>query len=194
MVGPNSGRLVVALDRLLEPAQLAQHDPEIARSIGMVRVEGQHGAVEIHGFLSLAGARQRIRQIERRLGIARPQVQGAHEGLDGLFHLAGVEQHGTEIIVEIRHLAVEVDGLANEGCGGGRAPRLTFQHAEQMQRVGVLRLGGEDAAIDRLGFGEAAGLMMRQRSLERAHGATAPDRPVSALSSARPRSGKLAAT
>src|SRR5579883_3650318 len=54
------------------------------------------------------------------------------------------------------------DGATDQVDGDVMAADLRGDHAEQMQRVGMIGLPGERLAIVRLGLGEPARLMMRE--------------------------------
>jgi hypothetical protein len=55
---------------------------------------------------------------------------------------------------------------ADEGFGLFGLAGLVGEHAKQMQSIGVVRLGGEDLAIERLGLRQAAGLVQGGGVLE----------------------------
>jgi len=60
----------------------------------------------------------------------------------------------------------EDDGLANHLHGEVMAAGLVGDDPEQMKRVGMTWLHGEDLAVKRLGFGQAPGLVVLERQIK----------------------------
>jgi len=71
-------------------------------------------------------------------------------------------------VVEIGIVGILLNRSADELDGRLMVLHLVSQHAEQVKRIGVSRVGGEDLAIQRLGVLQPPCLVMMQGFLQRA--------------------------
>jgi hypothetical protein len=72
----------------------------------------------------------------------------------------------TEIIQEKRVAGDGLDSRADERDGASVLSALMGRNTQQVQSIGVPRLARQDALVDALGLGQAAGLMMGERFLQ----------------------------
>ena len=72
----------------------------------------------------------------------------------------------TEIIQEKRVAGDGLDSRADKRDGASVLSALMGRNTQQVQSIGVPRLARQDALVDALGLGQAAGLMMGERFLQ----------------------------
>jgi hypothetical protein len=70
-----------------------------------------------------------------------------------------IAQYVTEVIVILRDTGIDRDRSLDEINGGIRMTSLMGNDAEQVQRIGVIRLLDQNPAIDFPGIGESARLV-----------------------------------
>ncbi|OJA88399.1 hypothetical protein BGV49_05050 [Burkholderia ubonensis] len=118
-----------------------------------------------HRGRRVARIAQRVAEVVVRLRIVRTQRHRAAIVRDRVVEPAAFAQHVAEV-VEVRRVRPLDERLLHQ-----RDPRvvlleLACEQPEEMQRVRLARLRGEDRVVQRLRFGEAPRLMMRERGLQ----------------------------
>ena len=92
---------------------------------------------------------KRDAEIVMGLGEFGREREGARIGGDGGVELSTAFERDAEIAVKGRIAVVDGDGAADERGRGWVVALLVRQHAEEMERVAVLRVEGDDLAIER---------------------------------------------
>ena len=84
--------------------------------------------------------------------------------------LAGtlLEAHVAQIVVRFGVIGANRDGPADQFGAFSVIAHLRVQHAREVQRLGVLRLGGEKLTVDPSRLYQPARLVMAQRLAQRA--------------------------
>ena len=100
-------------------------------------------------------------------GVARLELCGSAERGHGLVPALQRPKHQRQVRVIGRIAGLVPDGLLNQLQSLGVLAGLVHGHAQQVQRVGVIGHGLEDLAVQRLGLGQPARLLMLDRQRER---------------------------
>jgi hypothetical protein len=134
-----------------------------SETIACVRVAGfqrQRMAVGVGGFVELLAFFQRVAEVVPGLVVSGHLPQQFAQGGDGGIGVARCLLRGGEVVVVLRFLGVEFDGLFQPAHGFASTAAVDFQHAQHVDDAGVARAGGERLAVERFGFVEAAGLVL----------------------------------
>ena len=119
-----------------------------------------------HRSRRLARVAQRVAEIVVRLRIVRPQPHRAPVVRDCIVEPAAFAQHVAQVI-EVRRVRPRDERLLHQRDARVVLLQLAREQPEEMQRVRLARLRGEDRVVQRLRFGETPRLVMRQRGLQR---------------------------
>ncbi len=93
------------------------------------------------------------------------QIEGLAAGEDGLVESPLIAKELGQIAVVAGLPRIQGDGAANQIDGQINPPGLPRQHAEQLQRVHLIRVPGKDFPVNRLGLGESPGAVMPDRKI-----------------------------
>ena len=160
-------RHVEKRQRLVEPPLYSQGVAQIGVGPRMIGLEPEQPAVGGDGLIGPAGFVQGDAEVVQGLGVVSSQFQRAAETADGPVPLPRPPVGLPQVMVILRGLGVDGDRPADQLDRHVRATHLASERAEQVQCVGMIRNLGQDLAIDSLGLGQAAGLMMPQSDLDR---------------------------
>ena len=87
---------------------------------------------------------------------------------DGFFGVVKAEAGFAEIGMDRGILRVQGEGLLNQRNGGSVLTGGVREYAKQVQGAGVVRLHGEDLAVEGLGFAQPTGFVVLHGDLESA--------------------------
>ena len=85
---------------------------------------------------------------------------------DGLVKLAARMQRQAEVEMKCRNVGIHAHGLPDEVHRQVFLPDLMRDDSEQVQRIGMPRIHGEDLPVDRLRLTQPPGLVMLERDLK----------------------------
>ena len=163
MSGSNRNQLVVARHRLVVAAERGEQGGPVETGLGVVRPD-RDGPVEAHdrGSGAVEGA-QRGAAVVVCLGDAVIERERAVVDIERLGIAAEVLQDDAEIAQRIHRLWIDRNRRRDQRAGVVVVALLVAQHAQEMQRVEMVRAFGEDLRIDRLRRFEIARLMELDR-------------------------------
>jgi hypothetical protein len=113
---------------------------------------------------------QRVREIAVRLGIRRQQPDRRAESGFRLGGAAEAAQHDAEIVVRFRQRGVRLDRPPDIADGVVGAAALMRDLAQQVERLGLLRVGCQRLEIRRLGRVQASGAVIGEAAPDQAGG------------------------
>ena len=131
--------------------------PQIEVRLRVVRVDAQAAKEAFPRCLSVAGRGQRASEPPESGGIWRSAFDSLHVTGNRLerFPLSG------QSIAEVRAIdsprPVRRDGAGNQTGGQLMVPLLGGEHAQQIQRAGMVRMGDKDTPVDAFSPCKAAG-------------------------------------
>ena len=102
---------------------------------------------------------QRDAEVGQGVGIIGDQAEGLAVGGGGLVEATQGPEYHAEVVPVIRPIGHEGDRLRDQPDGLVVASPLMLQDAQQVDGIGVLGPGGEEATIGRLGAVEIASLV-----------------------------------
>ena len=147
-------------NRLVEPALLPECTAEIAVGQDVAGPQFQ-GALETSDRLvQLALALQDEAQVVVGRGIARVQFQGAAVARHCVWKLGQGAVRFPQVVVEGSHTWFFTDRAFDALDCGVVPAHLVRDHADKVERVGMVRLDREDFAIDLFGGLQPAGLVV----------------------------------
>jgi hypothetical protein len=146
----NLNQLLVARHRLVVAAECGEQGGTVEAGLGIVRADGD-GPVEAHdrGGRAIEGA-QRGAAIVVGLGNAVIDGDRAIVDVQRFGVAAEVLEHDAEIAECIHRVWIDRKGRRDQGAGVVVIALLVAQHAQEVQRVEMVRAFGEDLRIDRL--------------------------------------------
>jgi len=109
--------------------------------------------------LDPSGSLERIAKIGPGVGKIGLQYDGFFERCDGLVDPPKTEERVGEIGMKGRRFGVLGDCLLDQLDGKRKIAPLVGDDTQEMERVGMRGIGGQDRAIDRLGAHEIAALV-----------------------------------
>ena len=128
-------------------AQLVQGGAEVVLGHGELGPHPQGLAKRLDGLRMAAEGVQRQAEVVRGFGVIGPQPQGRAAAVDGLFVLADGAVSLGQIGVVGGGLGPQGHGPADQLDGPGGVAALVVHHAEEVQRLGVVRLPGQKGII-----------------------------------------------
>jgi hypothetical protein len=153
--------------RLLRPAELTLRLAEVAVYQRGSRLDFQRARERLDGILELALRRQSAAAIVVCLRKARIERNRAVEVFDGLVVAPESSQRFAHAVVAIGYMIVHGDRRAEKIDRAFVAPALMLDDAEEVQAADVVRIGGENLAVDLFGLRQAAALVMVERCREK---------------------------
>jgi hypothetical protein len=135
--------------------------------LGIVGLQLQCPAVAGNGFVQLPLLLQCIAEVAVRLGIVRLQLQCPVVAGQGFGNPAQGAIRFPQVVVKRSRIPVQLDRPSNVLDGHLVLADLVGNHAEKMNRVGLIRLGLQNLPIDPLGSLQPAGLMVPDRNRQR---------------------------
>ena len=166
IIGLHFQRPLPAGDRVVELSLFLEGSAQVVMRIDVVRLQLQCPAAADDRFLQLPLVPQGDAQVVVRLGIIRFQLQRLLVAGDRLGNSAqgGIRQ--PQVVVEGRHVPIQPDGPSYVFNGNFVFSRLRSNHAQKMERIGMIRLGRENLPVDLLGSLQPAGLMVPDRAYQ----------------------------
>ena len=129
------------LQRVVVPAELVQHRRPVVEEVRVLRIH-HDGAAELgQAFLVAAGIAERAAQQAHRLRILGIELAGLAEGLDRLVIALQLARGVAAIDVGAEQPLVDLDRLPEGVERLLQLPLALLHHAQEVQRVGVLRRG-----------------------------------------------------
>jgi hypothetical protein len=119
-------------------------------------------AVTGNGPRQIALRAECIAQVAMGLGVVGPEFQSTPIAGDGLGDLAQRAAGFTQIAVKGSVVRVQADGAFNQIHGLLVLAKLMRDDARQVQRLGVIRLQGENLLVKRFGRSQPPRLMVLQ--------------------------------
>jgi hypothetical protein len=156
---------------LVEPPKDPQRDRGVGDRLGVVRPELQRPLEARQSGLRLAQRLEHDPVIVERIDVVRLQRQRAGVAAGRLLEPPLPLVRHPEIAVVRGRVRLDLDRPRDQLDRRLRMPELIRQHTQQVQGGPVGRVGCQHLAVDRLGLGEAPGLVvgppLRQRLLDR---------------------------
>ena len=138
-------------DGLVEPLLFSQHVSQIVMGVGIIGLDFHRAAVAIGRVVELSLLLQDVAEVIVGAGELRHQLQSTaiagdclRKPLQGLVSLA-------QVVVEDSDVAANPDRAADEVDGRLVTADLMRDHAQEMERVGLIRFGPENVLIDSRG-------------------------------------------
>ena len=157
----------VAGDRFERLPLVCQRIAQVVVGLGIVRLQFERPAVAGDRFVRLPLVLQRIAQVVVRVGIVRLQLQCAAVAGDRFVQSSPGPQGIAQVVMEGSHIPFQPDRPSNVLDGNLVLAPLGGNHAEKMNRVGLIRLSLENLPIDLLGGLQPTGLMVLDRNRQR---------------------------
>jgi hypothetical protein len=157
--------LSVARRRLRRSAQV-QNIAEVVVSLRIIRSEPHGLAAARFGLCQPSDTKKRHAEIVVSLGKIRPEAQRLPVARLRLCQPAEVQQCIAKVVVSVWMKTARLDRPANQINRQLIAPNLMGDDTQQMQSVGMCRIGGQYLTIPRFGLLEAAGLMLDKTALQ----------------------------
>ena len=154
----------VAGDRFVQLPLLLQRIAQVVVCLGKVRLQFQCPAVAGDRFVQLPLVLQRIAQVVVCLGIVRLQFQCPAVAGDRFGNPAQGTIRFPQVVMEGSRIPFQPDRPSNVFDGNLVLAHLVSNHAEKMERIGLIRLDCENLPIDLLGSLQPAGLMVLDRN------------------------------
>ncbi len=143
--------------RFLKAAQFAQRVAQIFMSADQARLERDGLSITDDGIVELLAVFEDVTEIDVGFGRLGIETNGLDVALRCTASVTEGSKGGAEVHVKGSLAGLDRDGLLDEADGGLRVLPVEFEEPEQMQGVGLTRLGGEDLPIERLGFSPLTG-------------------------------------
>src|SRR4029079_2427005 len=150
----------IAGDRRVELASILEEIAAIRMRFGVLRLEIDRLSVERRGLRQPILPGEEEAEIVVRLGIAWIELDGRLVTASGFVVAPEPIEDLAEVVAANRRVGPQSDRALNERESRSQVPALHRDHAEQMQRIGVLRLAPQYLAIAALRVGETAGSMV----------------------------------
>ena len=154
----------VAGDRFLQLPLVLQRIAQVAVRLGIVRLQFQCPAVAGDRFVQLPLVLEGNSQVAVCLGIVRLQFQCPAVAGDRFVKFPLVLQHIAQVVMEGSHIPFQPDRPSNVLDSNVVLAHLVGNHAQQMQRIRMIRLDCENLPIDLLGSLQPTGLMVLDRN------------------------------
>ena len=135
--------------------------------LGMIGLELDRPAMSLDRFVGPADLEEGDAQVVVSRGQAGRQLDRAAETGDGPFPLAGSPADLAQITVKLDDGRVDADRPADQLDRDLQAARLAGAQAHPVPCTGLVGVKGQDLAIDSLGLGQPAGLVMPDGDLQR---------------------------
>ncbi len=133
----------------LRPCAL-QQAAQVGVRVGVGRIDRDRAPVGRFGLVVPLLPAQQDAEVVVDVGALRREQQRLLVGVRGRIDLAGFQQHVAEVAVPVGHRAVLRDRAADRIDGLRAAASLVLQHAHEVQRIGMVGRGLEDALVDLL--------------------------------------------
>ena len=148
MLRPQRDHLREADRRFVRALLAVQQHAEVVVRVRVLGIDANGVAIRRFRFDRLAFRPQDDAEVVVRVGVARLERDRAPVGGDRVVELEPVLQDDAEIAVPVRAIGLELEASLDQR-DRLLAPRLLVgEHAGEVQRVGVVRCGFEDAAVD----------------------------------------------
>ncbi len=132
--------------------------------LGKVRFQFQCPAVAGDRFIQLSLLLQRVSQVAVRLGIVGLQFQRPAVAGDCFGNLPQGTIRFPQVVMEGSRIPFQLDRPPNAFDGNLVFAHFVRNHAEKMERVGLILLDGKNLPIDLLGSLQPAPLMVLDRN------------------------------
>ena len=157
ILGLDGERAPERLPRLVEIAPGMVDQPDAEHGAGVAGAERGGPAEGLGGALQVPPGTQRLAEIEVRLGPRRVDLDRPAVGGEGGIEAACRLEHVAEVVVGAGVPAVEGDGALQERRRLVQRIEPEGDQRTALQRLPVVRPGGEDAAVERPRFREPPG-------------------------------------
>ncbi len=157
----------VAGKRLVQSPLVFQRIAEVVVYFGQVRRQFQPASKADQRVVQLPLLPQRKAQVTVCLGIVRVQFQSPAEAGKGLRCPSQRTIRLPQVVMEESHIPFQPDRPRNVFHGTGGIAHLVAIYAEKMERVGMIRLDGENLPVDLLGSPQPTRLLVANRSCQR---------------------------
>ena len=148
----------------------------------MARLQGHRPLEPDASHLMLAAPAAATAQVVAHVGSGGVQQVGAQQAGLSRVALPLGQQHHAQVGVENRRLRQQLNGAADQRQRRLGPALLVAQKAQQMVGIGMVGVGRQQLAVQRLGHRPAASLVMVQRLLQRVcqgcHGSDDRSRPA----------------
>ena len=159
-------RVAIRGNGFLEPASILERVAQIVVGLRVVGFEVEGETIRGDGVLDPALVLERISQVIPGVRVGWIDLESAAKVGDGGVRLAEGAAGFAEVGVSHGVLRLDGDGFLNPLHRDFVAAELVRDDAEEVQGVGVVWLHREDLAVERLGIGQATGLVMLNRDLK----------------------------
>ena len=119
--------------------------------------------VLLDGLLGAPESVQRQAEIRQGFGVLGPQPQRHAAASCGALELAEHPIRFSEVGVKSRNTRLQADCLADQLDGPSMVALLMAQHAEQVQRIGVVFFTGQQLLVQASGWGKLPALVQADR-------------------------------
>ena len=141
----------------------------VRERFGVAGLQIERPAIAVDRGVDLAVGEHRTGKVGERPDMERHDRERLAEARGGIGGAAEPLQREASVVVEIRDRGRVADCLIEHRQTIRWTLGLQCRQPEQVQRVGMARCERQDAAIDRLSFGQARGSMQLERVIEQ-HG------------------------
>ena len=152
--------------RFGESSLFFQHDAQVRTGFGITGLEPQGLFAGGLGLVQAADAAQGRSQVVMRLGRGRRQFHGPAQAADRFFEAAHIQINAAEIVMVAVEVRIAGNCVLNRFDGEVVLALLMGDHAQQVQGVSMVRLDGQDFAIQARGLGHVARLVRAHRLLK----------------------------
>ncbi len=166
VVGPRLQRPVVALDRVLRLAEVAQGHAAVGERRHVPGIQGQGPVIALHRLVQAAQADQGVAAAVP--GVGRPGIQRQRALVAGerVRQVAQAVQHHPQPGPGQGVVGSRPQGRRQQLAGFGKAPPLLLQEAQEPQGVRLAGLGRQHGAVEPVRLVQGAGLVPVQRLAE----------------------------
>ncbi len=152
--------------RFVEPALAIEANSEVVAGLRKFRLEAKRFAAGRGAFVPLTNDREGLAEIALRARIAWIDLHRLAACGDGLVLVSGSPQRTAQIVICVARIGPQRDGPGQQCARHFRLACLGRQHAQAVNRVEIVRMPGQDFAVDGLSLGEPAGLMVLEGGLQ----------------------------
>ena len=160
-------RRIVFRERILATAALPQRIAAVDVGLDMARLEREHPVERSDRFSRTREREQKIAAIVERLEMIGRNLQSLVDAGERLVVALERVQDEGKIGQRIGRARVELERGGNQAVGLARLAALVIEHAEQVQRVEVVPIVLEHAAVDLLRLVQPALPVQADRVLDR---------------------------